>query len=134
MHSSSDRPPWKTLLAFSFIYFAWGSTFLAIRVGVHEVPPLLFAALRFLIAGVALYVWTIARGERLPKRREWGSVILLAFLIFVIDYDSGIHRARRNYVFAHAKADSSPGDSSADWHRRRGGVDESLAGTRRCSH
>ena len=86
MHSSSDRPAWKTLLAFSFIYFAWGSTFLAIRVGVHEVPPLLFAALRFLIAGLALYVWTVARGEKLPKWREWGSVIVLAFLIFVIDY------------------------------------------------
>jgi len=86
LHPPSDRPAWKTLLAFSFIYFAWGSTFLAIRVGVHEVPPLLFAALRFLIAGVALYAWTIARGERLPRGREWGSISLLAFLIFVIDY------------------------------------------------
>ena len=86
MHSPSDRPAWKTLLAFSIIYFAWGSTFLAIRIGVHEVPPLLFAALRFLIAGVALYGWTVLRGEQLPKGREWGSVILLAFLIFVVDY------------------------------------------------
>lgn len=86
MHSPSDRPAWKTLLAFSFIYFAWGSTFLAIRVGVHEVPPLLFAALRFLIAGVALYAWAVARREQLPRGREWGSVALLSFLIFVIDY------------------------------------------------
>ena len=86
MYSSSGRPAWKTLLAFSIIYFAWGSTFLAIRVGVREVPPLLFAALRFLTAGVALYGWTVARGERLPKGREWASISLLAFLIFVIDY------------------------------------------------
>ena len=86
MHSSSDRPAWKTLLAFSIIYFAWGSTFLFIRVGVHEVPPLLFAAMRFLIAGLVVYGWTVARGERLPKGREWASVSLLAFLIFVVDY------------------------------------------------
>lgn len=86
MHTSSDRPAWKTLLAFSIIYFAWGSTFLAIRVGVQEVPPLLLAALRFLIAGAALYGWTVARGERLPRGREWASVSLLAFLIFVVDY------------------------------------------------
>ena len=86
MHRSSNRPAWKTLLAFSIIYFAWGSTFLAIRVGVQEVPPLLFAALRFLIAGLVLYGWTVARGERLPKGREWTSVSLLAFLIFVVDY------------------------------------------------
>jgi hypothetical protein len=31
----------KTLLAFAITYFAWGSTLLAIRVGVHEVPPAL---------------------------------------------------------------------------------------------
>jgi hypothetical protein len=36
---STPRPPrWKTLLAFAIIYFVWGSTFLAIRIGVHEVP------------------------------------------------------------------------------------------------
>jgi drug/metabolite transporter (DMT)-like permease len=86
LHSSSDQPAWKILLAFSIIYFAWGSTFLAIRVGVQEVPPLLFAALRFLVAGVALYGWTVARGEQLPKGREWASVSLLAFLIFMVDY------------------------------------------------
>ena len=86
MHTSSDRPAWKTLLAFSIIYFAWGSTFLAIRVGVQEVPPLLLAAMRFLAAGMALYGWAVMRGEQLPKRREWASVSLLAFLIFVVDY------------------------------------------------
>ena len=86
MHTSSDRPAWKTLLAFSIIYFAWGSTFLAIRVGVHEVPPLLLAAMRFLAAGVALYGWTVIRREKLPVGREWASISLLAFVIFVLDY------------------------------------------------
>jgi drug/metabolite transporter (DMT)-like permease len=80
------RPAWKTLSAFAIIYFVWGSTFLAIRIGVGEVPPLLFAAMRFLTAGLVLYGWMIARGERSPNRREWMSVCLLALLIFVIDY------------------------------------------------
>ena len=62
------RPPtWKILLAFAIIYFVWGSTFLAIRVGVREVPPFLLAAMRFLVAGLALYVWMIARGEHSPS-------------------------------------------------------------------
>jgi drug/metabolite transporter (DMT)-like permease len=86
MDASAHRPTWKILLAFAIIYFVWGSTFLAIRVGVHEVPPFLLAAIRFLIAGAALYGWTIARGERSPSRREWASVAFLAFLIFVPDY------------------------------------------------
>src|SRR6266567_8436661 len=86
MDSKTHRPAWKTLLAFAIIYFVWGSTFLAIRVGVHEVPPLLFAAMRFLVAGLVLYGWMIARGERSPTARQWTSVSLLAILIFVIDY------------------------------------------------
>jgi drug/metabolite transporter (DMT)-like permease len=80
------RPTWKTLLAFAIIYFVWGSTFLAIRIGVHEVPPFLFAAMRFSIAGVVLYGWMMARGEPLPNRRQWMSVCLLALLIFLVDY------------------------------------------------
>src|SRR5712664_1630051 len=84
---TQPRPAmWKTLLAFSIIYFVWGSTFLAIRVGVHEVPPLLFAAMRFLVAGLVLFGWMIARGEPSPTRRQWMSILLLALLIFLIDY------------------------------------------------
>lgn len=79
-------PLWQTLLAFAIIYFVWGSTYLAIRVGVREVPPFLLAALRFLAAGLTLYVWMIARGERSPTAREWSSAFVLAILIFVLDY------------------------------------------------
>src|SRR5437899_64992 len=86
MDSKTHRPAWKTLLAFAIIYFVWGSTFLAIRVGVQEVPPLLFAAMRFLIAGLVLYGWLVAHGERPPTGREWMSASLLAVLIFVCDY------------------------------------------------
>jgi len=86
MDSKIHPPAWKTLLAFAIIYFVWGSTFLAIRVGVHEVPPLLFAAMRFLVAGLVLFGWMIARGEPSPTRRQWMSVLLLALLIFLIDY------------------------------------------------
>jgi drug/metabolite transporter (DMT)-like permease len=84
---ADNRPPtWKTLLAFAIIYFVWGSTFLAIRVGVREVPPFLLAAMRFLVAGGILYGWMIARGERSPSGREWASASILAVLIFVLDY------------------------------------------------
>ena len=86
METKTDRPAWKTLSAFAIIYFVWGSTFFAIRVGVHEVPPLLFAAMRFLAAGVILYGWMLARGERSPTGRQWASVLLLASLIFLVDY------------------------------------------------
>jgi drug/metabolite transporter (DMT)-like permease len=86
MEAKTDRPRWMTLLAFAIIYFVWGSTFLAIRIGVQEVPPFLLAAMRFLVAGLVLYGWMIARGERAPNGRQWMSVFLLASLIFAVDY------------------------------------------------
>jgi drug/metabolite transporter (DMT)-like permease len=86
MQGTSHRPAWKTLLAFAIIYFVWGSTFLAIRVGVREVPPFLLAAMRFLVAGLVLYGWMIVQGKRSPTARQWTSAFLLAFLIFVLDY------------------------------------------------
>jgi len=86
MLAAAHRPAWKTLLAFAIIYFVWGSTFLAIRVGVREVPPFLLAAMRFSIAGLVLYGWTSARGERSPTPRQWASISVLALLIFLCDY------------------------------------------------
>src|SRR6202050_649596 len=83
------KPPprrWKTLMAFAIFYVVWGSTFLAIRIGVREVPPLLLAGMRFFAAGIALYAWMRATGTPSPTRREWASATLLAVLIFLVDY------------------------------------------------
>jgi len=86
MEAEAHPARWKTLLAFGIIYFVWGSTFLAIRIGVHEVPPLMLASLRFSISGLALFAWMIFKGERGPNARQWLSATLLALLIFVVDY------------------------------------------------
>jgi len=85
-NSHERASAWKILLAFAIIYFVWGSTYLAIRIGVQEVPPFLFAAMRFLLAGLLLCGWTLGRGESLPSRREWTSIVIIALLIFVFDY------------------------------------------------
>lgn len=86
MHARSQPRLWKVLLAFSIIYFVWGTTFLAIRVGVREVPPFLLAGMRFLVAGIVLFVWMRVKGTPSPTTREWGAATFLAILIFVFDY------------------------------------------------
>ncbi len=86
MPAPNQRPTWKTLLAFAVIYFVWGSTFLAIRIGVQDVPPFLLAAMRFLVAGVVLYGWMLLQGESSPSLRHWSSALLLGVLIFIFDY------------------------------------------------
>jgi drug/metabolite transporter (DMT)-like permease len=84
---ATPRPAtWKTLLAFAIIYFVWGSTFLAIRVGVREVPPFLLASMRFFTAGIVMYGWLRLRGTPSPSRREWLGASCLAVCIFVVDY------------------------------------------------
>jgi drug/metabolite transporter (DMT)-like permease len=77
---------WQILLAFATIYLVWGSTFLAIRIGVREVPPFLLAGLRFLAAGVVLYAWTRWRGGAAPTPRQWAASVVLACFVFVLDY------------------------------------------------
>lgn len=86
MQTDAHRSSWKTLLAFAIIYLVWGSTYFAIRVGVREAPPFLMAAMRFLVAGLLLCGWMIARGERSPSVRQWTCVALIAILTFVLDY------------------------------------------------
>ena len=85
--TAEARPAtWKILLAFGIIYFLWGSTFLAIRVGVHQVPPLLLAAMRFGTAGLVLYSWMRLKGTPSPRLRQWVGASALGTMIFVVDY------------------------------------------------
>jgi drug/metabolite transporter (DMT)-like permease len=86
MKTAARPPSWKILLAFGAIYFVWGSTFLAIRVGVREVPPFLLAAMRFFVAGLVMYVWLRLSATAPPNRREWVGAAGLGALIFVLDY------------------------------------------------
>jgi len=87
LEPTTARPAsWKILLAFAIIYFVWGSTFLAIRVGVHEVPPFLLAALRFTISGVVLFAWMRLTGTPSPGARQWLAASGMGTLIFLLDY------------------------------------------------
>jgi len=84
---TSPRPAsWKILLAFSIIYFVWGSTYLAIRIGVREIPPFLMAGMRFTAAGLAMLVWMRFAGAQFPTLREWRGATVLGTLMFLIDY------------------------------------------------
>jgi len=86
METAIKPARWKILLAFAIIYLVWGSTFFAIRVGVREFPSFLFCAMRFLAAGLLVFLWAIAHRDRRPSSRQWLSAFVLAFLIFVVDY------------------------------------------------
>ena len=61
---------WICLL---IVYVVWGSTYLAIRVGVETMPPLLMAAARSLVAGLIMFPLGLRRRRSAPLERRWPS-------------------------------------------------------------
>jgi drug/metabolite transporter (DMT)-like permease len=76
----------RVLLAFFAIYVLWGTSFLAIRIAVLEVPPLFAAGTRFFVAGVVLYGFMRLRGRPRPSASQWRSLALIGLLMFVAEY------------------------------------------------
>src|SRR6201998_2587511 len=76
----------RTILAFFAIYVLWGTTFLAIRIAVEELPPLFAAGARFFTAGVLLYAFMRAKGQARPTFAQWRSLMIMALLMFVAEY------------------------------------------------
>lgn len=71
----------KALIAYLVVCVFWGSTYLAIKVGVTHLPPFLFAGLRFLVAGLLLLVIARALGDPLPRRSDWGTLTIVGVLL-----------------------------------------------------
>jgi drug/metabolite transporter (DMT)-like permease len=79
-HANHRLSIWAAMLA---VYIVWGSTYLAIRIGVETLPPFLMAAVRFLIAGSVLYVFRRLRGDPAPTRRQWRSAAVVGIFLLV---------------------------------------------------
>lgn len=71
----------RLLIAFAAVYLIWGSTYLAIRIAIETIPPFLMAAVRFLIAGGALYGWARLRGAPHPTPTEWRAAVIVGVLL-----------------------------------------------------
>ena len=72
----------KALVAYLLVCVIWGSTYLAIRVGVGVLPPFLFAGTRFFVAGALLLGGALATGARLPRRaRDWGTFAVVGLFL-----------------------------------------------------
>lgn len=97
----------------------WGSTWMAIKVGLRDLPPLSFAGIRFVLAVLLVYGVIRARRVALPtSRRDWGLIALTGGLAFSVNYgllfwgeqhiSSGLAALLQatipafGYVFAHA--------------------------------
>jgi len=76
----------RVIASFFAIYFLWGTTFLAIRIAVEELPPLFAAGARFFTAGIVLYAFMRLRGYARPTPIQWRNLAITALVMFVAEY------------------------------------------------
>lgn len=91
-------PAWLALVA---VYLFWGSTYLAIRVGVRDLPPAMMSGIRYVIAGALLYPLALHTGgdERRrndrPGLRQWLACLVIGSLLLVCG-NGGVTWAEEN--------------------------------------
>src|SRR4051812_22984317 len=82
----ADRK-WGAIAAFVTLCVIWSSTWLVIKVGLADLPPISYAALRFVIAFSVLLAVSIGRVPLLPKNRaDWTLLGFTGVLMFAVNY------------------------------------------------
>ncbi len=85
--SRFSHTDWQVWAALLIVYVVWGSTYLAIRVVVESMPPLIAAGVRFLIAGLVLGGVLLLRGAGARfrvSRAELGRAALVGLLLLLL--------------------------------------------------
>ncbi|WP_367363630.1 EamA family transporter, partial [Mesotoga sp.] len=72
------------ILAYILVSFFWGSTYMAIKIGVEDMPPMFFAGVRFLIAGLIMIVFSFIRGYAFPASKSEFSRLSLIGLFMLL--------------------------------------------------
>jgi drug/metabolite transporter (DMT)-like permease len=72
------------ILSLIALYFLWGTTYLAMRIGLLGFPPFLMAGIRFLLAGSILYTVLRLRGSAAPSWPQWLASALIGILLLAI--------------------------------------------------
>ncbi|OWV66415.1 multidrug transporter [Rhizobium sp. R339] len=73
----------RNLLKFVVLCFVWGLTWIAVKIGVETVPPMMFAATRFMVAGAVFIALAWARGQRKAFSQEDKTRLLIVSLLMI---------------------------------------------------
>lgn len=74
-------------IVFGSLCFVWGSTWLAIKVGLGSLPPFTFAGIRFLIAWALLLTYALARKTQFPRdKTSWRVMLFLSLSQIAFPY------------------------------------------------
>ena len=73
----------KVILAFAVVYIVWGTTYLAILFAIKDIPPLLMSSMRFLLAGIILYIFCLVKNEPHPDYTSSLKIMFRGILMLV---------------------------------------------------
>jgi drug/metabolite transporter (DMT)-like permease len=83
-HEREKRDAILLIAAFAAVYVIWGSTYLAIAVGIESFPPLLLAASRHFTAGIVLYPLLRWKTGIRPTRTQWRTAVITGLLLLLV--------------------------------------------------
>src|SRR5260370_27484381 len=82
-----QRIGWRIPAAWLTLCIVWSSTWLAVKVGLRDLPPISFVAIRFLIAIIVLTAVSAGRVRLLPRHRaDYVALAFTGILMFTINY------------------------------------------------
>ena len=118
-----------TLFAYAAVYLIWGSTYLAIRVAVGDIPPLLLMGVRCTAAGALMLAWAAMRGERATPR-QWRHAAIAGGLMIAGTYGALAWAEQRlaSGIAALLSATSPLWLTTLDWPRSGRPAATTLAG------
>jgi drug/metabolite transporter (DMT)-like permease len=83
----NGKTDWRIPVAWLTLCVVWSSTWLAIKVGLRDLPPISFVAIRFLIAIAVLIAVSAGRTRLLPMRRsDYWTLAFTGILMFAVNY------------------------------------------------
>src|SRR5258707_5707472 len=93
------------LMGFGAVYIVWGSTYLAIRIGIESFPPLILAGLRHTFVGILLYPILRGKAGIRPTRANWIAAVITVTLLLLVGNGGGRWaRLTRPFMLVSARA------------------------------
>ena len=77
----------KKMSAYIFLCFIWGTTWMAIKIGLKDLTPFFSLGLRYLIAGIFMLVYILTIHRKITvEKKQWKLIFLITLFNFIIPY------------------------------------------------
>src|SRR5216683_6581346 len=86
-HSWRPKVGWGVPVAWLTLCVVWSSTWLAIKIGLRDLPPISYAGIRFLVAIIVLFAVSVGRVRLLPQQAsDYAVLAFTGVLMFAVNY------------------------------------------------